>query len=892
MAWNRAPDDEEAARPDGEGPWHRRSVEAVLAALSVAPAQGLSEGEVGERLRRHGPNRLREAPRRGPWRVFLDQFRNLLILMLAVAAVVAASVGHFTDAAVILVVVVINAILGFRQEYQAERAMAALQGMLAPRAEVLRGGERRAVAAESLVPGDIVRVQAGDRIPADGRFIAAHGVQVDESALTGESTPVDKQIEPVDGEEVPLAERASMGYSNTVMTRGRGELVITATGMATETGRIAGLLAASEAEPTPLQVQLGALARRLAAVAVAVVALIFVAGLLRGQPLVELVLTSVALAVAAIPEGLPAVVTLTLALGMRRMARRHAIVKRLAAVETLGSTSVICSDKTGTLTLNQMTVQRVYSGGRRFSVSGEGYALDGDIRADDGGAPVSERLLEAVALCNDSRLDDGRVIGDPTEGGLLVLAAKGRVRREALESRLPRLNELPFDSGRKLMATFHQDGEGVRVVVKGAPEAVLGHCHLAPGERERLAEEGEAMARDGLRVLAVAERRLPAEGYDEGADPAGYLKGLEVLGLVGMLDPPRREARDAVARCRRAGVGVRMITGDHAVTATAIARRLGIEGETVSGAELDRMDDDTLAARIREIAVFARVAPEHKVRIVAALKAGGEVVAMTGDGVNDAPALRGADIGVAMGRAGTDVTREAAAMVLTDDNFATIVRAVEEGRTIYDNILKFVRFQLSTNIGAILTVAMAPLLGLPLPFNAVQILWVNIIMDGPPAMALGVDAPRPGIMEEPPRDPRERILTLRRLGLLLFYGSIMTVGTLGILHAHHGVLPEAQALTLAFTTFVLFQLFNAVNARAGTGIGTAFSRYLVTNIRLWGALAGVLALQLIVVQWPPAQAVFGTTALSAGQWGLAGAVAATVLLLEELRKLVLRRRRG
>ncbi|MDZ7809457.1 MAG: HAD-IC family P-type ATPase [Arhodomonas sp.] len=693
-------------------PWHRRSVESVLRAQSVEAGQGLDEGEARERLHRHGPNRLREAPRRGPLRVFLDQFRNLLILMLAVAAVVAAGVGHFTDAAVILVVVVINAILGFRQEYQAERAMAALQGMLAPRAEVVRGGRRRNVAADALVPGDIVRLQAGDRIPADGRFIAAHGVQVDESALTGESTPVDKQTAAVDGEQVPLAERASMGYSNTVITRGRGELVVTATGMATETGRIAGLLAATEAEPTPLQVQLGVLARRLAAVAVAVVALIFVAGLLRGQPLVELVLTSVALAVAAIPEGLPAVVTLTLALGMRRMARRHAIVKRLAAVETLGSTSVICSDKTGTLTLNEMTVQRVFAGGRRFDVTGEGYALDGAITAQDGGEPLPEELLQAVVLCNDSGLDDGTVIGDPTEGGLLVLAAKGGIRREALQRRLPRITELPFDSARKLMATFHRDGDGVRMLVKGAPEAVLAHCDLDEEARQRLVAESDAMAEDGLRVLAVATRTLPGEGFDEQADPGTYLGDLAVLGLVGMLDPPRREAREAVARCRAAGVGVRMITGDHAVTASAIARQLGIEGETITGAQLDGMDDETLAARIHEIAVFARVAPEHKVRIVAALKAGGDVVAMTGDGVNDAPALRRADIGVAMGRTGTDVTREAAAMVLTDDNFATIVRAVEEGRTIYDNILKFVRFQLSTNIGAILTVAAAPVFGL------------------------------------------------------------------------------------------------------------------------------------------------------------------------------------
>ncbi|MGM0594768.1 MAG: calcium-translocating P-type ATPase, PMCA-type [Pseudomonadota bacterium] len=877
--------------------WHTLTAEAVASRLQTDLQHGLTPEEATARLHRHGPNRLAEVSGRSPWQVFTAQFKSLLILVLLGAALLAGAIGHLTDAAVILSVVVLNALLGFRQEYRAESAMAALKGMLAPQAEVRREGDSRVLPAEELVPGDVVLLDAGDRLPADGRFVFTQGVELDESSLTGESTPSGKDSG-VCAQEAPLAERSNMGYMNTVVTRGRAELVVTTTGMNTEMGRLAGLLGDEEEAATPLQRQLDILGRRLAAIAGGVVGLIFLAGVLRGEPLVSIILTSIALAVAAIPEGLPAVVTITLALGMHRMAGRHAVVKRLAAVETLGCTTVICSDKTGTLTLNQMTVRRLWAVDTPFTVSGEGYGAEGTIRAEGGGKEVElSPLLEAAALCNDSHLRAGKVIGDPTEGALLALAQKGGVAPESLRRRTPRIAEIPFDSSHKLMATFHHDGDRVRVTIKGAPDVLLERCtHRLGAEggnlpldeeaKARLWANSEALAEEGLRVLALACTTLPAGEFDPEGELWPYLEGLTLLGLTGLQDPPRVEAREAIALCRRAGIAVKMITGDHKATAGAIARDLGLVGETLTGAELDYLDDDELATHLDKTVVFARVAPEHKVRLVRALRRSGHVVAMTGDGVNDAPALKRADIGVAMGITGTDVTREAATMVLTDDNFATIVRAVEEGRAIYDNIVKFVRFQLSTNIGAILTVTFAPLLGMPLPFNAIQLLWINIIMDGPPAMALGLDPARPGIMDQPPRDPQAHIMTLPRLAKLLFYGTIMAVGTLGVLYYGLQKLPEAQALTLAFTTFVLFQFFNAMNAR--TGEETVFTRYLFSNSKLWLSLAAMLGLQVLAVHWGPAQQLVHTTDIAPAEWLLAFAVAASVLLLNELRKILAR----
>jgi len=879
-------------RPDHEA-WHRLPAQEAAERFQVASDTGLTPAEAKRRLAEHGPNRLPEKPPRAAWLKFLDQFKNLLILVLIAAAVIAYLVGDLKDALVILLVVVFNATLGFNQEHRAEQSLAALKKMLARRARVRRGGHKTEIDAEELVPGDIVLLEAGDKASADGRLLSVHSVEVDESALTGESHAVGKHAEPLEAAEVPLAERVNMVFMNTVVTRGRAEMVVTATGVATEMGRIAGMMAAAQEGPTPLQIQLDTLGKRLALIAGVVVTLIFALALLQGEPLAHAALTAITLAVAAIPEGLPAVVTVTLALGMQRLARNKAIVKRLAAVETLGCTTVICTDKTGTLTLNQMTARAFFFRGRRYTVTGEGYRADGELRAEDGGPlPDPAPLLLPAALCNDARVSDGELIGDPTEGALLVLAAKAGIDAERAAENLPRIAELPFDSARKFMVTFHLDGDRVRVLVKGAPDLLLGRCTrvlaaveepLDAAAQRLLRQENERMAAHALRVLGIAARTLPAAEFHPGGDLLRYVQALTFVGLVGIMDPPRPEAREAIAFCRAAGIEVKMITGDQPVTAAAIAKELGIEGGIVTGAELAAMDDAQLAACIDETAVFARVAPEHKMRIVRVLKARGHVVAMTGDGVNDAPALKSADIGVAMGITGTEVAKEAGAMVLTDDNFATIVRAVREGRTIYDNIVKFVRFQLGTNMGALGTVLGASLLGWPVPFTPIQILWVNLIMDGPPAMALGVDPARHGLMNEPPRAPQAEILTWRRFGKLATFGLTMAIGTLAVFYYGLRTGDELYAGTLAFTTFVLFQFFNVFNARAEKG--SAFRQHFFGNRLLWLALAGVLAMQVMVVYWAPAQGIFRTSALSGGDWLLAIGVASSVLLLEEARKL-------
>ena len=877
-------------------PWHAEPPESVASQLAVDPVTGLTVAEAQARLQRHGPNRLAEMAPRPVWLKLLDQFRSFLVLVLLGAAVLAGAMGDLKDAVVIAIVVVINALLGFFQEHRAEAALAALKNMLAPVARVRRDGHTALVEAAELVPGDVLLLEAGDRIPADARVIAAHAAEVAEAALTGESHAVAKTPSPVAADTV-LAERSNMAFMNTVVTRGRLEAIVTATGMATEMGRLAGLLAETAESATPLQIQLDRLGKRLATIAGVVVGLIFVIGTLHGDDVVAIAMTAIALAVAAIPEGLPAVVTVTLALGMHRMAKRHAIVKKLAAVETLGCTTVICSDKTGTLTLNQMTARRLFYRDRRFAVSGEGYTSAGAITAEDGlETPDFLPLLTPAALCADARIRDGQLIGDPTEGALLALAAKGGVAADELACHSPRIAEIPFDSAHKFMATFHHDGIMVRMWVKGAPDVLFARASrwldadreasLDEAARTAFEAENAALAREAMRVLAVAGRTLPAQDFDPAGDLMAWADDLTLIGLVGIIDPPRPEAREAIRVCQAAGVTVKMITGDHRATAAAIARDLGLVGEAHEGREVEGLDPAALADLVERSAVFARVAPEHKMRIVEALKARGHVVAMTGDGVNDAPALKTADIGVAMGITGTEVTKEAATLVLTDDNFATIVGAVQEGRTIYDNIVKFVRFQLSTNIGAILTVLGAPLFGLATPFTAIQILWVNIIMDGPPAMTLGVEPARQGIMHAPPRSPEAAILTGTRLLRLMVFGVLMAAGTLGAYawgHSHGG---HEYAVTLAFTTFVLFQFFNIFNARAEHG--SAFNHQFFRNGKLWLALVVVLLLQIVVVHWGPAQAVFDTVSLTPSDWALSAAIASSTLLVEEARKWVAR----
>jgi Ca2+-transporting ATPase len=841
---------------------------STIPSPSVRDQVGLTSSEAAERLAQHGPNRLPEPEPRPRWQLFLDQFRNLLIVILIGAAVLAGLVGDWKDTIVIAVVLVINAILGYVQESRAESSLAALKKMLTANAKVRRDGELQVISAEELVVGDLVVVETGDRIPADGELMGARSLEVDESAFTGESVPVGKD----DGDSA---------FMNTVITRGRAEMVVTATGGDTEIGGLADMLADADPGDTPLELQLHGLGKRLAAVAGIAVTAFFSLNLLRGEPLADTVLASVALAVAAIPEGLPAVVTVTLAIGVSQLAKRGAIVKRLASVETLGSTTVICSDKTGTLTLNEMTAKVVVSSGGDARLTGDGYGAAGEVDADASARAGAVDVLRAAALCNDSEVRGEELIGDPTEGALVTAAAKAGIDVAELRASAPRTGEVPFDSARKFMATLHPDGDGGAVLyVKGAPDVLAALSTGGLTDLSSIDEFGD----EGLRVLGVASRQVPASLLTSAPtedDLLPYVEDLTLLGLVGLLDPPRPEARDAIALCSHAGIAVKMITGDHAATATAIASQLGIRGRTVTGRDLDDLSDDDLAAEIDQIGVFARVSPAHKVRLVRILRGNGHVVAMTGDGVNDAPALKQADIGVAMGITGTEVSKEAADMVLTDDNFATIVRAVEGGRTIYSNIVQFVRFQLSTNVGAIITLLGATVTGLPVPFTAIQVLWVNLIMDGPPALALGVDPPRAGTMELPPRTPGGRILTNPRLRQVVFSGTIMAIGTLGVLAWQRSVGTEQHALDMAFTTFVFFQLFNVFNAR--NELGTAFSKESLRNGKLWLALAVAAVLQVL---W-----VWGD--LSALDWVTVLVVASSVLIADELRRAVLRfRTRG
>lgn len=858
--------------------WHTLTPAEALTAQHCNPQQGLDDTEVTSRRARYGENRLLEARQRPAWLKFLDQFKNFLVIVLLFAAVLAWLVGDLKDAVVILLVVVFNAGLGFYQEHRAEQTLAALKNMLAAHARVRRNGQVVDVDATGLVPGDIVLLEAGDRIPADGRLLVAHSLEVDEAALTGESHPVAKASTALNTVELPLGDCLNLLYMNTVVTRGRAELLVTATGMATEMGKLAGMIAATPESATPLQRQIDTLGKKLAALAGVVVTLIFALDYARGMEWTHAAMAAVALAVAAIPEGLPAVVTVTLAIGMGRMAKNRAILKKLAAVETLGSTTVICSDKTGTLTMNQMTARAGWFAGKRFTVTGEGYQANGDIV----GVSDTRALLLPMVLCNESRVRNGELIGDPTEGALWVLAQKGGLDPEHEQAAQPRIAEIPFDSSHKFMATFHPAGAVVEMFVKGAPDVLLARSTVNDVMRQQLAAENQYLAAQALRVLAVAQRTIPASEFDPAGDLMVWAQGWTFLGLAGLMDPPRSEAKVAIAACKQAGIQVKMITGDHPLTAAAIGRDLGLVGEAVSGAELDLIAEADLARRIDGIAVFARVSPAHKVRIVQALRADGHVTAMTGDGVNDAPALKAADIGVAMGITGTAVTKEAATLVLTDDNFATIVRAVKEGRVVYDNIIKFVRFQLSTNMGAILTVLVATLMGLPAPFTAIQLLWINIIMDGPPAMTLGIEPARPGIMQELPRRQSAQILTLPRLGRLLLYGLTMMAGTLFMFQYGLTDHDPRYALTLAFTTFVLFQFFNTFNARSE--FGSVFNANFFRNGKLWLALASVLVLQVMAVHWPPAQGIFGTIDLRWEDWVMATLAAASVLVLDEARK--------
>ena len=892
--------------------WHAIPAGDAARELGVDARVGLSAEEAGRRRERYGANRLTDAPREPRWRAFLRQFQDLLILILIGAAVVSLVVSRQWETPVaIAAVVLLNATIGFVQEARAEATLDALKRMLVTTATVRRDGGTVRLDAAELVPGDVIVVEAGARVPADGRLLWGASLEVQESSLTGEVQPVAKSADADVDEQAPLGDRVTALFMNTMVTRGRGEAVVTATGMGTETGRIAGMLHEAKAGPTPLQRQTDALGRTLAVTAAIVIVVVFALGLLRGQDFAALFTSAVSLAVATIPEGLPAVVAFTLAMGTGRLAKHGAIVKRLASVETLGSTSQICTDKTGTLTLNQMTAREMLLAGRRFTVSGEGYATDGRIRVTDE-APLPGRLdhaLLAMALCTDAVLRDGDVVGDPTEGALVVLAEKGGIDVAALRQERPRLLEIPFDSDYKFMATFHrwsddQARDVVRCFLKGAPDVLAGRADRYLGAEEilpfddaarvRYEEANAALAGQGMRVMAVGAEDFPVDGFDPTDDPKDLLDRVILLALVGIVDPPRPEARQAIGDCRDAGVRVRMITGDHAVTAGAIAAELGIPGETVTGADIDRVDDAELGRRLDDVGVIARVSPAHKIRIVEALQARGAVVAMTGDGVNDAPALRQADIGVAMGVTGTEVTKEAATMILTDDNFSTIVGAVREGRGIYDNIVNFTRFQVSTAFGFVLTFLIASVTGVAggAPFTALQILFVNLVMDGPPAMSIGVDPVSEDAMNRPPRPAGERILTRQRIGRILLASTVMAVGTLAVLTWAPGPEPRlgeaTVAATMAFVTFVFFQVFNLLNVRHYTR--SVFSRETLHNPSAFIATAVVAVLLFLVVETDALRGFFTTADLTSGQWLACLAVGSTILVAGEAVKAVARAR--
>lgn len=858
---------------------------------------GLTVGEAAARLDEVGLNALTEAPGRSTWLRFLDQFRDLLVLMLMVGAVLAGAFGDPKDAIAIAFVLVLNAVLGFVQEQRAAAGLAALREMLTLQARVRRDGVIHQVDAATLVPGDVVLVEAGDRLPADGRVFEAHAFEVDESALTGESVPVTK-MPSADGlpRETPLAERTDAVYLHTLVTRGRAVVLVAATGDDTEIGRIAALVASEPEAATPLQRQLDRLGKVLAGISGVVVAAYLALGIADGRNVTDVFVSAVALLVAAVPEGLPAVVTLTLALGTTRLARGGAIVKRLRSVETLGSASVICSDKTGTLTLNQMTVERVATLDQEVEVTGTGYELVGEV-APGIDTSLLRAMSRAAALCNDSQVRDGELVGDPTEGALVVFA--GKVGVDAAQERRARLRvaEVPFDSDNRVMVTAHRaegSDSALLVVVKGALEEVAARCAtvctadgaaepLDAAALERIGARAAAFADHGMRVLALADR------VDDDLEIGLDLDGLRLLGIVAMVDPPRLEVRDAVLACHSAGVDVKMITGDHIVTASAIARAVGIDGEALTGAQLDELDDDELEERIDGLGVFARSSPEHKMRIIGAVKARDQVVAMTGDGVNDAPALRAADIGVAMGQSGTEVAKEAADVVLATDDFATIVGAVREGRVIYDNIVKFVRFQLATNIGALLTILIAEVLGMPTPFSPIQLLWINLIMDGPPALALSIDPAASGVMRRPPRAAGSQILPLVRVMRVAVVGGTMAAGALGLLAFGQHRWGVGVSLTSAFTAFVFFQVVNALGVRDEHG--SVFTWATLRNPALWIALAVVVLLQVGVVVVAPMRRVFDTYWLGSEQW-VAILISTAAFFVVQQAVVVLGRARG
>ncbi len=916
-----------------EDKWYALPVAEVLQRLGTDVERGLSAQDVAQRQAEHGKNELPSDTGTSVWRLLLSQFTDVMVLVLIAAAAISVIIGDTKDAIVILAIVVLNAALGFFQEYQAEQALAALGAMQTPVVRVRRDGHVLEVSAIELVPGDVVLLEAGDRVPADGRLVEAINLQIDEAALTGESHAVEKSAEVLEDSDPPpaVADRTNMAYMGTAVTYGRAILAVTETGLKTQLGDIAALLQRVEKGRTPLQERLERLGVILAVAALIVCVVVFITGVIRGEDVEEMLLTAISLAVAAIPEGLPAVITIALALGARRMVRRNALIRKLPAVETLGSVSVICSDKTGTLTRNEMTVTLIGLPGRDdVTVRGSGYTPVGGFYEDKRPINVVDdtvlaRILKASALCTDAYLEQAEgnghweVVGDTTEGALLVAARKAGWSRSVLEDTLPRRAELPFSSERKAMTTIHQPHGRFAAALfenapyvsftKGAPDQLVawaseevmpdGPQPLTPERRQAWSRKIESMASQGLRVIGIGYR--PLQAIPDELTPETLERDLTLLGLIGIVDPPRPEAKEAVKVAADAGIRTVMITGDHKLTAIAIARQLGIAGpddRALTGIELDRMSAGALRDVVLDTPVYARVSPEHKLRVVEALQSHDQIVAMTGDGVNDAPALKQANIGVAMGITGTDVSQGAADMVLTDDNFATIVAAVEEGRTIYDNIRKFIRYLLSTNVGEIVTMFAALLLGFRVPLLAIHILWINLVTDGLPAIALGFEPSEPDVMKRKPRPPSESIFAhgvgLHIIWVGLWIGIATLIGFVWALDRHGGELfhPSDEALliarTMAFSILALSQVFE-VSAIHG-GEASFLRAPLIRNKLLWGAVLLTAALQMLVIYAPFAQSVLETTSLDATELIVAWLLAGSLFPAVEFEKFLRRRR--
>ena len=865
---------DESAERGSSTDWHRLAAGEALARLGSDAATGLSEAEAAERLAEAGPNALPEGRRRSLAAMLLGQFSDFMILVLLAAALVSGLVGEPADTIAILVIVLLNGVIGAVQEYRAQRAMLALRRLAAPDAAVLRDGALRKIPATELVPGDVVALEAGDLVPADVRLIEAANLHADEAILTGESQPVLKHVEPLDQAHLHLGDRRNLCFKGTSVTRGRATGGVVATGRQTEIGRIAGLLATEEGVQTPLQQRLMRFGRNLALAVLAICGIVFIAGLLQGQPPALMFLTAVSLAVAAIPEALPAVITVSLALGARKLSRRNSLVRNLPAVETLGSVTFICSDKTGTLTENRMTLEALVVDGERL----------GDLPAA-AADPAWQDLGRALALSNDVTIQNDQSVGDPTELALYAAAERSGRRKAELEHELPRVAELPFDSTRQRMTTIHRDGPGLVAYTKGAPEAVVPRC--GDVDAASILAGADALAGEGYRVLAVAGRRLDA--LPEPLDAAE--SDLVLLGLVGLIDPPRPEAAEAVAECRSAGITPVMITGDHPGTALAIASRLGIADDPdalLTGSELAQLSDDAFARRVAGLRVYARVDAEQKIRIVRALQDRGEFVAMTGDGVNDAPALERAGIGIAMGGKGTDVARETADLVLLDDNFATIVTAVREGRRIFDNILKFIKDTMSSNSGEIWTLFLAPFLGLPIPLLPIHILWINLVTDGLPGLAFTAEREEPGTMRRPPRPPGESIFA---------HGMWQHIVWVGLFVAACSIASQAWAWsrgvsywqTMVFTTLTVAQLFHSLSMRSSRA--SLLSIGLTTNRPMLVALLLAFGLQLAVVYHPLLNPIFETEPLPLPDLAVCLALSSLVLVAVEFEKALVRRGR-